>query len=515
MARSTWSKATLQEKIECIKEKRASSPSLPSGPAPFTSATNFKIQSATGKPTSRCWTKHFSNVALNQGPSVLKTTAAANRPDHMISLGTGRPAAEFYPWTSLSMNTNNSHNQSTPIESPSASGETDLAVALNYGYSAGSPQLLRFITEHVEIIHDPPYFDWDCAITSGTTSAIDLMLQILCDPGDSVLVEQFSYPGTLDALVSQGLGRVGVKMDEKGLLPADLDSVLRGWDSSRGKKPSVLYMIPTGHNPTGITQPLERRKAIYAVAEKHNLLIIEDDPYLFLQLSAHSNAHRSGTSQARENRYLESLPVSYLSLDASSRVIRLDSMSKVLAPGLRCGWITACSQIIAQFLARTEVSMVSANGVSQAMLYTLLDETWGHRGFVQWLMNLSSRYTRRLMILAQACDKYLPLDQCSWALPDEGMFLWISFDPDLESALVKDRTASIDVEDEIFNEARANGVLVSKGSWFGTLPAHVFEVIQFRLTFAAAHEGALDQAVSRFADAIRTVMAVPKRQCQG
>ncbi|KAF2621422.1 hypothetical protein BU25DRAFT_482760 [Macroventuria anomochaeta] len=100
-------------------------------------------------------------------------------------------------------------------EAAYTSGEAayDLAVALNYGHSAGSPQFLRFVTEHVEMIHDPPYIDWECTITSGTSSAIYLGLHILCNPGDIVLVEQYMYSGTFDALKSQGLNRAGVGMD--------------------------------------------------------------------------------------------------------------------------------------------------------------------------------------------------------------------------------------------------------------------------------------------------------------
>ena len=104
---------------------------------------------------------------------------------------------------------------------------------------------------------------------------------------------------------------------------------------------------------------------------------------MFLQLRPELNAAYNHRNLTPEDRYLAGLPTSYLSLDTSERNIRLDSTSKSLAPGLRCGWITASSQVVAKFLTRIEVSVVSANGLSQAMLYKLLDESWGHDGFVR------------------------------------------------------------------------------------------------------------------------------------
>lgn len=309
MATDTWSGVNLLEKISRIKQNRALSKPLPTGSAPYTPATYFRTQSSVNKPSARFWDSHFGDVASKQSASVLKTVAVAKGSEDMITLGTSRPAAEFYPWAALSMRTGGRGIENMETTCTDGEAAYDLAVALNYGYSAGSPQLLRFITEHVELIHDPPCADWDCANTAGTTPAIDLMLQILCNHGDHVLVEEYTYPGTIDALKSQGLNRVGVKMDEEGLVPVDLDAQLTSWDVSKGKKPSVLYIIPTGQNPTGTTQPLERRKAIYAVAETHDLLIIEDDPYIFLQLrSKDQNTSQVYLAKTPEDHYLSDLP---------------------------------------------------------------------------------------------------------------------------------------------------------------------------------------------------------------
>ncbi|KAF2498737.1 PLP-dependent transferase [Lophium mytilinum] len=504
-----------REKLSELQKKRFSSKPLPSGPAPYTSSNHFKTRTSDFKPTARSWEHRFSRDALKQNASVLKAAAIVKAPDDTITLGTGRPAAEFYPWRSMAMRgVDESWRQRGGAEISCTTGENgyDLAVALNYGFAAGSPQLLRFVTEHVEMIRDPPYGDWECCLTCGTTSAIDLILQILCNRGDWILAEEYTYPGTIDATKSQGLKMLGVKMDAQGLIPDDLDLKLRAWDIASGKKPAVLYMIPTGHNPTGTTQSAERRKAIYRIAESHDLLIIEDDPYSFLQLETDASEPQADSSaQALVDRYMSQLPVSYLSLDASGRVIRLDSTSKVIAPGLRCGWMTACSQIVAKFLARTEVSTVSPSGVSQVMLYKLLDETWGHEGFLGWLRNLSAQYRQRRDILVEACVRYLPTSICSWVIPAEGMFLWVRVDLSKCAMMSpgygrqEGPLPSSSIEDQILSQAKANGVLVNKGSLFRV--DHIYPAeICFRLTFAAAPQGDLDRAVSRFGDAVSSVL---------
>lgn len=156
-------------------------------------------------------------------------------------------------------------------------------------------------------------------------------------------------------------------MGANGLRPDLLKGVLSSWDSSQGPKPRVLYTVPTGQNPTGSSQPLERRKAIYKIATEYDLIIIEDDPYYFLCMGSYDSIGGVNGEICAENSSSNSIP-SYLSLDTSGRVVRLDSTSKILAPGLRAGWVTASSQIIDKFLSYQEVSTVAVNGPSRLYL---------------------------------------------------------------------------------------------------------------------------------------------------
>jgi aromatic amino acid aminotransferase I len=115
----------------------------------------------------------------------------------------------------------------------------DLAIAMNYGSSTGSPQLVRFLTEHTEHVHNPPYDDWDTFTTRGTTSlAMDIDFKIFCDPGDTVLMEEYSYSGTITTTKSQELKSFPVRVDDKGLSPVDPDAKL-----SIGTPPSAKSLI--------------------------------------------------------------------------------------------------------------------------------------------------------------------------------------------------------------------------------------------------------------------------------
>ena len=167
---------------------------------------------------------------------------------------------------------------------------------------------------------------------------------MLCNRREWILTESFTYSGAIEATKPLGLKMKGLKMDDVGIIPKYLENTLQSCDPAKGRKPFVLYTIPSGQNPTGVTQTNERRRAIYAVAERHDLCIIEDDPYFSLQLDILSaDADNQDAMNTSSKDYLRSLPRSYLSLDTSGRVLRLDATSKIIAPGHRCGWITGCS----------------------------------------------------------------------------------------------------------------------------------------------------------------------------
>lgn len=358
----------------------------------------------------------------------------------MISLGGGLPCAENFPIESISMKIPASPDFSE--EATRASGETvtigkydvekndgvyDLSIALNYGQANGSAQMMRFVTEHTELVCNPPYADWRTALTVGSTGALEQALRMFCDKqrGDAILTEEYSFSTALETAAPLGVKVFGVALDEQGLRPESMDEILSSWhEGARGaRKPHVLYTVPSGQNPTGATQGTERRKAIYEVCQKHDVYILEDEPYYFLQMQPYTGRDAPDVPPpASVEEFLESLIPSLLSIDVDGRVMRMDSFSKVVVPGSRFGWITASEQIVERYIRHAEVASQGPSGISQVILYKMLDESWGHEGYLRWLMNLRLEYTQRRNVMLAACEDFLP-DVVSWTPPVAGMFV--------------------------------------------------------------------------------------------
>jgi aromatic amino acid aminotransferase I / 2-aminoadipate transaminase len=392
----------------------------------------------------------------------------------------------------------------------------DLSIALNYGQSMGPGALLRFLTEHNEIVHNPPYSDWDVCLTSGTTSALEIALRMFTERGDYVITEEYTFSSAIEAVSPMGCKMLGVKMDADGMLPDDLDNLLTNWDEKarRARKPFLVYTVPTGQNPTASTQPLSRRKALYAIAEKHDLFIIEDEPYYFLQMDPFISEVTHTVPRpfipSPIPSFLRSLVPSYLSIDRSGRVLRLDSFSKIIAPGSRCGWVSGPHQIVERFLRHNEVSAQTPSGFSLVHLYNLLESNWGHKGFLEWLMFIRAEYTRRRDVIVNACETYLPVEICSWTAPRAGMFHWVRVDATrhpLYAARARsdgtlDFATLLEIEDSMFLSAAEQNVLIARGSWFRAQRGSDRELF-FRTTFAAAPEGKIVEAIRRVGASLR------------
>ena len=397
----------------------------------------------------------------------------------------------------------------------------DLSVALNYGQSMGPAALIRFITEHNDIVHNPPYSDWDVCMTAGSTSALEMSLRMFTEKGHYVITEEYTFSTAIETIAPMGCKMLGIKMDAEGMLPDELDHVLSTWDETarRAPKPFLVYTVPTGQNPTASTQSLQRRKQIYAIAEKHDLYILEDEPYYFLQMDPFVPGQTHTVPKPFEPvpvaDFLKALVPSYLSLDTSGRVLRLDSFSKIIAPGSRCGWVTGSKQIIERFMRHNEVSAQNPAGFAMIHLYNLLEENWGHKGFLEWLMFIRAEYTRRRDIIVNACEEHLPREICSWIAPKAGMFHWVNVDmkkhPLYESRRRDDGSVDyatlLEIEEAIFLAAAEQSVLIARGSWFRAQRGSDSELF-FRTTFAAAPAEKIVEAIRRVGEAVRREFGV-------
>ncbi|CRL27727.1 DNA methylase, N-6 adenine-specific, conserved site [Penicillium camemberti] len=490
--------------------------------APCTSE-QFKTRRQQGKPTAREWNHYLSSESTSRTGSTLKSAFKHLKTPGMISLGGGLPLSDYFPFESLSLTVSSpekpspknsdSNDANAPLHASKSDinqGRSiyDLSVALNYSQGSGSAQFLRWITEHTEIVHDPPYADWQCTMTVGNTSALDMALRMFTQPGDYVLSDEYTFATAMETAKPMGVKFTGVKMDKEGMRPDSLRQILEGWDPKahgNSRKPFLLYSIPTGQNPTGATQSLERRRDIYRIAQEHDLIILEDDPYYFLQMNPFSPAETRGPTGLGPQTPAELLKVlvpSYLSMDTDGRVVRMDSFSKVVSPGVRLGWLTAPQQVIEQYKNHSDVSTQGPGGLSQLALFKLLDEHWGHAGYLEWLTHIRNEYTDRRDFMIRACERYLPRTVTSWEPAQAGMFQWLAVDwtkhPD---ANIK---SALQIEEEIWLKAISNGALVACGSWFCATGNSTCNEVFYRTTFAAATLDQIEQAVMRLGEALKT-----------
>lgn len=520
---------------------------------------------------------HLSDEAKSRRPSPLKEAGLYLKNPNLLSLGGGLPSPLTFPFDAIgatvpaaghwSAGTGTAKESiAVPRYAPSGgSADLELARYLQYGQGTGQPAVLDFMRRHTEIVHRPQYADWDVMITAGNTNAIDTVFRMFLTRGDFYLVEEFTFPSVTECAVPQGLRPVPLKLDDQGIDPAYFAQVLDGWDAQArgGAKPRLLYTIPTGHNPTGANASLERRREILDICKRHDVILIEDDPYYFLFMEKYDAAAAlaNGTAASKEPRsaaeFLDSLPTSYLSLDTEGRVVRLDSLSKVLAPGLRCGWLSGSAQLMERALRHNEVGIQAPAGTTQALVAGLW-RSWGHAGYLHWLVNLRAQYTARRDALLASMRNHLPHQICTYTPPDAGMFVWIKLDHTMHpsfAAAASDATAAQNgdgstafdlrkLEKEIFLKAvKEHEVLVAQGSWFTVAPesprasaathngagagagrsdgaeaaaaahangqAHVAREqapvpgLFFRATFAAAPLDKMDDAMRRFGAALR------------
>ncbi|KAH7129259.1 pyridoxal phosphate-dependent transferase [Dactylonectria macrodidyma] len=505
--------------INNIKGRRKNMDKSQWGTAAPAKSETFTNRDHSHKPPAKRWDHILSDESAGRAGNSLKYAAGFLHLPGMISLGGGLPPSEYFPWDELHFKVpqvghfseQDMHEHGVLLKAgkhDQAHGTSifDISTAFNYGQGHGSAQLLRWITEHTELVHDPPYWDWACTMTVGSTCGLDFAMRMLTRPGDYILSEEYTFSTAIESATPMGIKIAGVKMDAEGLLPDSLDEVLTNWDPLKrngARKPSVLYTVPTGQNPTGATQGLQRRKKNYAVAQKHNLYIVEDEPYYFLQMQPYAGQGSPVVPPpATHAEFLGSLLPSYLSLDVDGRVLRMDSFSKVLAPGTRCGWITASAQIVERYTRHSEVGTQGPSGVSQLMLFKLLDEHWGHGGYLDWLVHIRMGYTQRRDVILDACEKWLPKEVVSWKPPVAGMFHWLQIDwrkhPNASSKTITE------LEHEIFMSSIDHRALVIKGSFFYANKDEKHDTLFFRTTFAAAPSDKIHEAIRRFGDAVRS-----------
>ncbi len=317
------------------------------------------------------------------------------------------------------------------------------AEMLQYGGTAGMPSLLKelstFMAGH-KIKADPAK---EIIVTTGSQEAIDLVSRVFIDKGDMILVGAPTYLQALSAFRQQYPKFVDIPIDSEGMDTQVLEEKLKKIKAS-GKKAKMLYIIPSFQNPDSSLMTMERRKAVLELAERHDLIIFEDNPYGYISFEG-------------------PMPTPLAGMDKSGRVMYTSTFSKMVSPGMRIGWITANPEFTGHLMEAKNNISICNDGLSQYAAAELF-----RRGDVErQIPKVTKVYRKKRDVMLEAMGTSFP-KKAKWDEPKGGLFLWVKlprgFDTD---ALLKDSVAK--------------GVAFVPGSLFFTKPVHNYMRLNYSL----------------------------------
>lgn len=288
---------------------------------------------------------------------------------------------------------------------------------LQYGVEQGDgyfrAALANFLTDGYGFTVEPG----NLFITTGISNALDLLCTLFTDKGDTIFVEEPSYFLALRIFADHGLNVISIETDEHGLIPASLEEKLAGF------VPKFLYLIPTFQNPTGHTLSQERREQIVSLAEKHNFLIAADEVYQLLNYST------------------EKPPKSFGAYIESKNVISLGSFSKILAPGLRLGWIHAHAEVVNRFAAS---GLLDSGGGLNPFTSAVVRGVVESGGLESNIGRLKQKYANQIAVMDEALRRHLP--QVKYAVPHGGYFFWLQFPEGMDMTELRKRASAFKVD---------------------------------------------------------------------
>lgn len=328
--------------------------------------------------------------------SALPVTQFVNRPG-IIDLGWGHPDPDLLPVDGLRRAAGRVFDQFGPD-------------ALNYGYAAGPGPLIACIRDRLRQIDGRAPESNSVAISAGNSHALDQVATLLTRPGDVVLVEAPTYHLAVRILRDHPLELVAVPTDAGGLQVDALAAVVSQL-RQRNRTVRLLYIVPTFHNPTGVSLAPERRQQLVQFAQAAEVLIVEDDAY-------------------RELSYDGAAPPSLWSLAQPGVVVRLGSFAKSLAPGLRVGFITADPSLVTRI--RDSGVLDSGGGISHFSALVVA-EFMGSGDYARNVERLREAYRRRRDALLAALAEHLA-NRASWRRPAGGYFAWLTLPPGHDAA---------------------------------------------------------------------------------
>lgn len=334
---------------------------------------------------------NFSTRCQNLPSSFIRDILKVADQKDFISFAGGLPDPSLFPLKDLE-------------ESASAVFKNHGTKLLQYSNSDGLKSLKQLICHYYKAKFKMEVKADQVIITSGSQQGLDLISKAFINSGDEIIMEQPSYLGAIQAFMAYEPNILPVNINEDGIDIEDLARILTS------HSPKFLYLVPNFQNPSGYTISIEKRRKLASLAELYNFVIIEDDPYGQIRF---------------EGEPLK--PIRYF----SEKTILCGSFSKIIAPGLRIGWIIANESIIQKLLILRQASDLHSNNLSQY----IADHYLRNFNFDRHLSGVIDRYSGKCNFMYDALIRHFP-PECKILKPEGGMFLWIELPKYMDAELL-------------------------------------------------------------------------------
>jgi len=334
---------------------------------------------------------------LVTGHTMSKTaTFDGAAPQGTINLGIGQPSADLLPVDLVRAASDAFFANAQPLE-------------LNYGVTQGDERFLDSLAGFLTKGYDSLANADELFVTGGNSQALDLVSSIFAKPGDTVFVEEPSYFLAFQIFRDHGLNIVGIPVDDDGLCVESLQHELES------HQPAFLYTIPSYHNPGGQSTTAARREQIVALAKEHDFLIVADEVYQLLYYGA-------------------APPPAYGTMTASEHVVSLGSFSKILAPGMRLGWIQTSRNLREELRSS---GFVNSGGSINHISSHIVRQTIDSGSLDSHIEKLRSVYGRRVVSMDDALHQHFG-DIAEWTRPGGGYFFWLRFDESVDTTPIRE-----------------------------------------------------------------------------
>lgn len=387
----------------------------------------------------------ISDKFVNMKPSAIREIFKSLGKPGCISFAAGNPSPESFPVED--------------IKRIAADILTEEPItALQYGITEGYPKLRELVASRLKRLYNIGTDDDDTIIVTGGQQGIELTCKVMCNEGDVVICENPSFIGALNAFRSLGAELKGVPLKDDGIDLTALEETLKA--NPRAK---LLYVIPSFQNPAGITSTLENRKAVYELARKYDIVIIEDNPYGDLRFEG------------------ENVPA-YKSFDVDGRVVYCGSFSKILSSGMRVGTLTANKELVSKIVVAKQVEDVHTNVFFQMVCARYMTEC----DLEAHIEKIRALYRHKSSLMLKALDEYMPAD-VKFTRPQGGIFLWCSLPEGYELS-------------EFVKRCSEKNVFVVPGTAF--LPDESEPTRSFRLNYSMPSDEEIERGIKLLAEVI-------------